>query len=521
MDTGILGVLGGIGLFLFGMKTMTEALREAAGSGLRLLLGRFTTTTLRGVVTGAVITALIQSSTATTVMTVGFVGAGLLGFAQALGVLYGANIGTTFTGWLVAMLGIKLQLGTLALPVLCAASLLASLARGQAGRIGRGLAGLCLLFIGLDMMQAGAAGAEGWLTPDRLPGDGVTGRLQLVILGFVVVVVVQSSSAGVAMALVLLGGGAISFAQAAAMVIGMNLGTTLTALLAALGGARAMRQTALANVLFNLGTAVLAFPLLDAVSPLLHGTALGRDDQTALVLFHTGFNVMGAIVFVPLTPAFARLMDRLVPERPEGLAAGLDRRLLIDADSALAAAQGVTAAMTDRLFHALGAALQPERDLRALSVLPGKIEPAVAALEGYLAGIQVPEDRHATRARYVALLHLTDHLSRLNDRAAHRGALAVIPDDPWLGRAAGALGAALRRPPDPARMARLAGLIARRAERHRRATLLHHQWRGATVAALFDRTDAMRWLVRIAHHAERIAYYSAASAETGPARPPH
>ncbi|HCS24283.1 MAG TPA: Na/Pi cotransporter family protein, partial [Rhodospirillaceae bacterium] len=156
MDPGLLSVLGGIGLFLIGMKIMTEALRDAAGPGLRHVLTRFTTTPLRGALTGLGATAVIQSSTATTVMTVGFVGAGVMTFPQALGVLYGANIGTTVTGWIVAFLGLKLKIGVLAQPVLFAAALIMVLGRGRAVRVARGVAGMAMLFLGLDLM-AGAA----------------------------------------------------------------------------------------------------------------------------------------------------------------------------------------------------------------------------------------------------------------------------------------------------------------------------------------------------------------------------
>src|SRR6056297_2211216 len=161
------------------MKVMTEGLRDAAGGRLRQFLARFTTTPLTGTVSGAAATALIQSSSATTVMTVGFVGAGLLSFPHALGVLYGANIGTTVTGWMITLLGFKLHLGTLALPGLFVAALTALLAHGHLARGARVLAGLCLIFIGLDMMQEAAEGFGATLTPEQLP----SGVLLLVGVG--------------------------------------------------------------------------------------------------------------------------------------------------------------------------------------------------------------------------------------------------------------------------------------------------------------------------------------------------
>jgi phosphate:Na+ symporter len=506
MTNDILAGLGGVGLFLLGMEIMTGALREVAGRGLRQALGRLTASPLRGVVTGTVATAVIQSSTAVSLITIGAVGAGLVGFVQSLGVLYGANIGTTMTGWIVMVLGLKLKLGVLALPVLFVAAMLILLGRGQVARAGRGLAGFCLLFIGLDMMQAATGGIGAWLTPEVLPGDGWGARLVLVLMGAGIVALIQSSSAGMALVLVLLGAGAVGFGQAAALVIGFNMGTTATGLLASLGGGRAMRMTALANLLFNLGTAVIAFPLLDLVAPLLHGTWLGADDQTALVLFHTGFNLIGAAVFLPLTPRFAALVARLVPDRPVPLAEGLDRRLLADEGAALDAAQAVADRLRCALFAALARALGPEGDLRALASIAVQGTEAVDALTAFLAQVRIAPDRADEAARYAALLHQIDHFQRLLERCVQRERIATLRREERLGRDVAALAAALAR--DRVREP-LARLIERRGQRYRRGVLLREHAGLVPVAEVFARTDALRWLVRVAHHAARISRYAA------------
>jgi len=507
MTEALLAVLGGVGLFLFGMKILTEALRDAAGPGLGGMLTRFTTTPLRGVVTGALTTAVIQSSTATSVMTVGFIGAGLMTLPQSLGILYGANVGTTMTGWLVTLLGFKLKIGVLAQPVLFLAALAMLLGRGRVPRVARGFAGAAMLFIGLDLMQGAAALAEGVITPDRLPGDSFGGRLALILLGVVLVTLVQSSSAGIAITLVLLGGGAIGFAQAAAMAIGLNIGTTFTALLASLGGGRAMRQAGLANVLFNMATAAIAFPLLDLAAPLLHATAAGSDDLTALVLFHTGFNLVGAMLFVPLTPRFTLLLDRLVPERDAGLAAALDPMLLREPEAALAAVERTNADMAALMFSALGSALPPGPDLRPLATLPQIMPTALDRVEQYLADLRLPEGQRPLQERFAAQLHMLDHLQRFQARLERRSPLAVIATDPRLARAAAALGGRLRAPgTSAAQFARLSGLIERRSRIYRHQTL-RQRMAGEKVQDLFDRTDAMRWLARLANHAEGITRY--------------
>lgn len=520
MTGGLMQILGGIGMFLFGMKIMTEALREAAGSRLRRLLARFTTTPLAGVMTGTAATAVVQSSSATTVMTIGFVGAGLLSFPQALGVIYGANIGTTITGWIVALLGFKLKLGTVALPALFGASLLALLGQGGWARAGRVAAGLCLLFIGLDMMQAGAAGFGDRLTPQTLPQGGVLGDLKLVLLGLAVTVVMQSSSAAMAVALVLLGSGGISFEQAAAMVIGMNLGTTITAILASLGGSVTMRQTALANLLFNLGTALMAYPLLVLSGPVLAHAADAAGETTALVLFHTGFNLTGALIFLPFTAVFAHWVERLVPDRtasvaPGGLDLALDPELLKDEGAAMDAVQTALGRVARHVFSALGRALAPTPDMRGLATVEEVARPALSRIEDYVTRINLPEGKPAERDRYAALLHQADHLSRLLKRLERRSVVPVLLSDPALARLSRVLGATLRHAADPEvdgleaeRLARLSDRIEGRTRQHRRATLLHEHVGLISVAEMFDRTDAMRWLRRVAEHAARIAHYT-------------
>lgn len=509
MTGGILGFLGGIGLFLFGMETMTAALRALAGEGLRRWLLRMTRTPLRGAISGAAITATVQSSTAVTIMAIGFVGAGLLSFGQSLGVLFGANVGTTVTGWIVAMVGFKLKLGTLALPLLFLAAVGGIFGEGRLARWCRMLAGLSLLFIGLDLMQSSVAGMEGLITPDRLPGEGWTGRFLMVLLGLGLAAIMHSSSAGVAMALVFLGTGTISFQQAAAAVIGMDLGTTLTGIMASAGGGVEMRRTALANLLFNLGTVALAFPVLDLLAPVLHATFLGQDDQTALVLFHTLFNLVGALVFLPLTSRFAALVERLVPERPVTLAAALEPGLLSDPGTALDAAVRTAEAMAMAAGLALSAALAPRdrRDLRPLAALPGQLDPALRRLEIWLSGLRIPPDRPEELARMSALMHLTDHLARLSARAREADRIAHLADSPRLARPARAVAASLRNRPRPGQARRLLERVQGFARQHRRGALLREHAGLIDLSDVFRETDALRWLDRVADHAERISHY--------------
>ncbi|MFT7592796.1 MAG: phosphate:Na+ symporter [Paracoccaceae bacterium] len=507
-------VLGGIGMFLLGMDVMTTALREAAGSNLRGLLSQFTTTPLRGVVTGAATTALIQSSSATTVMTVGFVGAGLMHMPQALGIIYGANIGTTATGWLVSLLGFKLQLETIAMVTLLPASLAVLLAPGQVARAGRIVAGLCLLLIGLDMMQAGMQDVTRLVTPQFLPGETVLGLLALVGIGLAVTVLIQSSSAAVALALVMLQSGAISLTQAAAIVVGMNIGTTFTAILASVGGSRAMRQTAVANLAFNLATSAMAFPLLLIGSGVLVHIAQTTGPLTALLLFHTGFNLIGTAVFLPLTPQFTRAITRLVPDQSTDHLIDLDRGVLGDAGAALITAQAGAAAIAQRQFSALSAALTAPPDYRSLSALEPGIGVAIDKLEVYLFDIRLPPGQPAEEEVYSDLLHQADHLRRLLFRCQQKARIQTLLEDRTLRRPAHTLGAILNRAAgsdshdlQTDRLGRLQALVTHRTNRHRRGLLLGEHAGIYSVQQVFAHTDAMRWLQRTLHHAERIGHY--------------
>ena len=212
-----------------------------------------------------------------------------------------SHIGTTFTGWMITILGFKMHLGTLALPGVFLAALTALFAHGHLSRVARVIAGLCLIFIGLEMMQEAASGFGTTLKPDQLPAGGLDAQLLLIGIGLALTVVMQSSSAVIALSLVFLSSDAVRFDQAAAMVIGTNIGTTVTGIMASIGGSRTMRQTAVANLLFNLGTAVVAVVVLALGGALLASLAAGLGDLTALVLFHNCFNIVGTALWLAST----------------------------------------------------------------------------------------------------------------------------------------------------------------------------------------------------------------------------
>ncbi|WP_372603337.1 Na/Pi cotransporter family protein [Actibacterium sp.] len=510
----ILVLMGGVGLFLFGMQVLTDAIRQMANTHIRQILARFTTSPLTGALTGAATTAVIQSSSATMVTVIGFVGAGLMTFPQAIGVIYGANIGTTMTGWIVTLVGLKLKLGLAALPILFGASLLRILSSGRAARIGLALAGFALVFIGLDMMQDGAAIFRDILTPDSFPGDTFLGRLRLLLVGLIFTVVVQSSSAGIAMALVLMATGSIGLSQGAAMVIGMNVGTTVTGLMASIGGSRDMRCTAAAHVAYNVITGILAFALLGLCIPPL-AAVMGAGNPAALVTFHTLFNVLGVAIMLPFTRPFARLIERLVPGKSISLTEALDQRLLPDPAASMDAATTAARTILQNMALETGLWLSPGRRRPPLHLFT-RIHPALDELQLFIAQIQIVSGHEAQLQRYSALLHQYDHLHRLAQQLDAGTHMTGLKADPGLRRATQAFGAALLRTGNgqfnSARMQRLEKLIQGRVNRLRRSALLREHVGLISISGVFELTDSMRWLNRSVHNATQVLHYAELSA---------
>lgn len=329
------GLIGGLGLFMLGMHIMTEGLRLAAGRALPRMLHGWTSTPPRGVATGALITAVVQSSSAVTVATIGFVNAGLIGLYQACMVVYGANIGTTMTSWLVALLGFKVNLKLLALPMVGIGMLL-RIGAGESRRAGLGeaLAGFALFFLGIDVLVSvfGQIGEELQLT--MLSGTGLVPAVTAVGIGFAMTSLMQSSSAATAVTLTATVGGLMTVENAAAMVIGANLGTTTTAVMAALAATPNARRVASAHVLFNLITGVVALALLPVILFMLRHlyTMTGNvaEPATLLAMFHTIFNVLGVLLMLPLTGLLIRFLQRrfVSAEENEARPKYLDRNTL-------------------------------------------------------------------------------------------------------------------------------------------------------------------------------------------------
>jgi phosphate:Na+ symporter len=316
MTLEILGtLLGGIGLFLLGMMLMTDGLKLVAGKALRNILENSTKTPMRGVLSGALITSIVQSSGVVTVATIGFVNAGLMNLGQAITIIYGTNIGTTMTSWLVAIIGFKLNLKAFALPAIGLGMIL-RLAKGNTnkGAMGEVLVGFGIFFLGIDVLKSTFEGIGTGIQLANLGGGGFISLLVFLGIGFMLTFAMQSSSAALAIVLTATAGGVIPINDAAVVVIGANVGSTSTAAIAVLGATPNAKRVAASHVIFNVITGLVALLLLPLLLKFLSliRQILGQDTGpvTILAMFHTIFNILGVLLLWPLTKRMVRFLKK-------------------------------------------------------------------------------------------------------------------------------------------------------------------------------------------------------------------
>jgi phosphate:Na+ symporter len=436
MSTAI-AILGGIGLFLLGMTVMTDGLKALAGSALRTVLAKAAATPLSGAFWGAMLTLLVQSSSAVTMTTIGLVNAGLLSFPQGLGLVFGANVGTTGTGWLVALIGVRVSLATYALPMIFAGALAKLLGNRRIAASGEALAGFALVLYGLTTLQQGMGGLAESLHPSDLPAvlgtpgvDWITGALglgSLIMIGLVMTAVMQSSTAAIAVTISAFFAGAVNLEQGSALIIGQNIGTATSSALAAIGASTTAKRLALAYVLFKLIAAliaIIAFPFTTALMKSLAGSV---DGMTLLAAYHTAYNVVGVAVLLPATQWFTRVVERLLPSRQTALQRALDPSILASPAIAIETARRVVADILGTTAGSVSAALSAGSGSVARST--GAAASTLDAVRNFLSEIEEPAATEAEQDRMTSTLHALDHTSRLVD---------VLADGELLRQAAGA-----------------------------------------------------------------------------------
>lgn len=349
MDTvlNLLSLFGSLALFLFGMKTMSEGLEKFAGDRLRAILAAMTKNRVMGVVTGIVITAMIQSSSATTVMVVSFVNAGLMSLTQAIGVIMGANVGTTVTAWMISAIGFKVNIAALTLPLMCVGMPLIFSSVSKRKSIGEFIFGFAFLFMGLSYLQQSATDLNiGSYVANLLAGMANGGFLTIllfVVVGALVTMLVQASAATMAITLMLFDMHiqGFGFEQAAALAMGQNIGTTITAFMASLTANTQAKRAALAHMFFNvfgvLVVLIIFYPFCDAVTWIVTNVLhAGDNDLFRLSAFHTAFNIFNTLLLIGFVKQIEAFVCKVLP-MPENQDA--ENRLLFISGGLLSTAE--------------------------------------------------------------------------------------------------------------------------------------------------------------------------------------
>src|SRR5271167_1894583 len=425
-------IVGGLGLFLLGVHHLTEGLKGLAGDSLRRALQAMVSGRLSAIISGALFTVLVQSSTATTLTVIGFVSAGLVTFPQAVGVIIGATFGTTSTPWLVAIFGLRLRISAFAMPMLGVGAFLWLIANGKARSAGAILAGFGLLFIGIDYLQTGMEGISWNL--DAIGGSGFGWQWILAGIGILMSIVMQSSSAAAATTLVALNAGSLTFDQACAMIVGQSVGTAATSALVAISAGLVVRRAALAHIIYNVGVGVIGIVLLGPITAAAGWVGSRLDDPEgvlALAAFSSIFKFVGVAAFFPWLDGFSRLIIRISGRGTESAVSRLDP-VLAEAGGGVALEAGWRAVLeiARQSVDAVCGWLAGE------SIHYDPPVEAVRQIEHFLESLSLETtDLSTIEPRLVRLCHALDHLNQLRDD------LTRVPSDVSGGQLPASFGA--------------------------------------------------------------------------------
>ncbi len=430
----ILTMIGGLCLFLFGMNLMGDGLERAAGSGLRTLLSKLTSNRFLGFLTGLVVTAVIQSSSATTVMVVGFVNSGLMNLGQAIGVIMGANIGTTVTAWILSLGGIEgdslfIQLlkPTSFTPVLALIGIIFQMFAkdGKKKDIGVVLLGFAVLMFGMDTMSGAVKGLkdEAWFTNLFIM---FTNPILGALAGAILTGVIQSSSASVGILQALATTGAVSYGAAIPIIMGQNIGTTVTAMISSVGTNKNARRAAMLHMLFNIAGTLILLPVFWAIQKFVQPAILGNPaDYLGISLCHTAFNVVCTAVLFPCGNLLVKLVCKLVPDGKDSeQVVELDERLLVTPPVALQQCRKVTMEMAHCAAEALHESLTALTGYTAELAASVKKKEALAdhyedILSSYMVKLSSEGINEADSNESAVLLKVIGDFERISDHSVN------------------------------------------------------------------------------------------------------
>lgn len=424
----ILTLIGGLALFLYGMQNMSDGLRKAAGDKMRRILEALTTKTILGVLVGTFVTALIQSSSATTVMVIGFVNAGLMTLKQAIGVIMGANIGTTVTAQIIAF-----NISQFVLPIIAIGVGINFFGKGKASKyFGQILLGFGILMLGMGIMSDSMrplAENRGFL--ELMKNLGHQPLLGLAI-GIVFTAIMQSSSATIGILIALSTSGLLSIESALPILLGTNIGTCVTAVLASIGTSLTAKRAAAAHVFFNIIGSLVFLLFLNPFADLVK--LLSNDTARQIANVHTLFNIINTVLFLPLVNQFASLITKIVPGQEEIVVQGpiyLDQRMLGTPAIGLSLASKEIVRMANIAYQMVMDAMESfvnkdEAKVQSVYEQENLVDELADQITTYLAKLAQTEMTPALSKKHTGLLHSVTDIERIGDHAENIAEMAIV-----------------------------------------------------------------------------------------------
>ncbi len=409
---------GGVGIVLLGMVLMTDGLKALAGNSFRNVLGKFTGSSIRAVLSGTGITALVQASSATTLATIGFVSAGILSFPRAIGVIFGANLGSTTTGWIVALIGFKFHFSSITLPMICIGALLKLLGKGKKANAGLAIAGFGILFVGLDILQDGMRDVSQIIDLSGFTVDSFGDKILLVFLGIVMTILLQSSSVALVTTLAALSAGTINLEQSAILVIGQNVGKTFYGIIGFIGATVSAKRTALVHIFFNVVTGIIVFIFLSFFIEGVVGICKVCGSQVPSILlcaFHTAFNLLGIVILLPFKSGISNLMCILVKEEKSLLARHLDFSVVNVPSVAIETARLTIVEIFLLMMRVVRDLVVAEVQYPHIAKKLDVVDSALLEVRRFMSEITSDPDSSSLHEEHLDIIHCTDHLMRLSE----------------------------------------------------------------------------------------------------------
>lgn len=409
-------IVGGIGVILLGMVLMTDSLKSLGGDTMKRVLYRLTKNSFVSVLSGAGFTALIHNSSAVILATVGFVGAGLLGFSNAIGVIFGANLGTTSTAWVVALVGFKLNIGIIILPMVAIGAFMKLFMKGSRASAGLAIAGFALLFVGIDVLNEGMRHLPHHITLSNFTLNNVFDEALLVGVGIVMTIALQSSTVAIVTTITAVNAGAITLEQATLLIIGQNIGKLYYGVIASIGVSVSAKRLAVVHIMFNVLTGLVIFALHSHFTRTVVAMCdIAGVTNPAIILsaFHTSFNFFGIVLFLPLIGQVRKVAESLVPEKVSPLIRRLDFSTTKIPSVAIETVRITLEEIAALILSAMKDLILADRPFSEIVEKIDEADDALVHTGAFLSHIRSEPESALVRNQHLDVLHAAEHLTRL------------------------------------------------------------------------------------------------------------